>query len=256
MKTLIFLVLISLLPVSNSLAKNRLPRKPTAHTVLDELIKRYDPHNRWQQAQMSYTVNIIDQNGQFCTAEIETWGPDEFFQISIKSKGQKIVKRYEYGEYFTSIDHNTEFSISSKNEFGLSEEKIDQCMDLFQLINGSIMEMDRSGMKIKSGLKVTDFEDRNCYALTFTNSSKTTDNSFCSGKIKLYVDRITYDIVGLELKGSPDADYSKLVFDCFHRNSGIIVPQFIKAYNKQGTLIYTKIIRIPTSEYEGIAYHK
>ena len=114
--------------------------------------------------------------------------------------------------------------------------------------------MYRAGMKLKSGLKVVDFEDRSCYMLTFFNNSKNTDNSFCNGKIRLYVDRTAYDIVGLEIKGSPDDNYSKLVFDCFHRNSGIIVPQFIKTYNKEGALIYTKMIRTPLSESEMVAH--
>ena len=203
---------------------------------------------------MSYVVNILDQDGKYCVAEVETWGPDDFFQISIKSNGQKIVKRFEYGEYFASIDYRTEFSDRSEKEYGLSDEKIDQCMDLFRLINGSIMEMDRAGMKIKSGLKVVDFEGRSCDALTFFKKSGYSDNAFCNGKIRLYVDRTSYDIVGLEIKESPDENFSKLVFDYFYRNSGIIVPQFIKVYNKEDFLVYTKMIRTPLSESEIVAH--
>ena len=188
MRQILFLVIICLLTTREIEAKKLFSNKPTVHTVMDKIMNRYDPHNNWHKSQISYKVNIIDQNGHLCSAEVETWGPTDFFQISIKTDGQQIVKRYEYGEYFASLNRSTDFSDISNVEYGLNMEKIDQCMDLFRLINGSVMEMERAGMKAASRLKTTNFEDRSCYVLYFRNRNKDSDNAFCTGKIKLYVD--------------------------------------------------------------------
>jgi len=140
----------------------------------------------------------------------------------------KNIKRYEYGEFFASIDHVTDIPVLEKNDLGLSKEKIDHCMDLFRLINGSVMEMKLSGMKPKAAVKIITFEDRSCYALTFKNNVRNTDNSFCNGKIRLYVDRYSYEIVGIKLTHTPDTNYYKLVFNNFNCQSGILYFYLLK----------------------------
>lgn len=252
MKRFIILVVFCLLTISLVSAKRQNSGRPSVSAVMNKLMERYDPQHKWQRSRLSYTVHVIDNKGHLYTADVESWEPDEFFQISINNDDEHIIKRYEYGEYFTSINRNTDHTRFSEAIYELSQEKIDQCIDFFRLINGSVMEMERAGMKVSTRMKITDFSHRSCYLLSFKNKNKSTDNLFCTGKIRLYVDRLTYDIVGLELINNYNSVCKKLVFDCFSRNAGILIPQFIRSYDNDGKLIHTRIIRTSRLENEGL----
>ncbi len=230
--------------VTNSQDKSAITNL-SASEILDKTIKYYDPDGLWDTYKGKLFEVTLFPNNYVVKETIEIDKPNDFYLSTCFQDFGTLKRGINKGKNTFSLNDKLDIPEDIKTNWGISDDGIKMYREVHYGHFGLPMVVKKSGMTIQNEARITDFDGRKCFAVTFTGKPELIINPYYSGEWILYIDMNNFSMRGLKWMNGEQKGYA--IFAGESKINGITLPLAICRFNNEGNHISTSI-NIPVSE--------
>lgn len=196
-------------------SQNEIPY--TASEIMEKCIQFHDPEGKWENYSGALHLKHVRENGASAGFEIiEIDVKDDFYKLIFNyNNGTEVIKGTKNGEYFYSINGNSNPTQDDIAKYGLTNQQIDLWKTWHYFHFGKMMHMKRCGMVLQEKVTENAFD----YEIVFLGEKNKVTNPSWEGEYKLKVNKESFALVGMVF--SFDNRLFNIEYIGFFNNNGI-----------------------------------
>jgi hypothetical protein len=214
--------------------------------ILERTIRYHDANGLWDNYKGKLFEVTVFPNNYVVKETIEIDRPNDFYLSTCFQDFGTLKRGINKGKNIFSLNDKPDIPEIIKENWGISDDGIKRFREGHYVNFGLPMVYKKSGMTIQDEVKITDFDGRKCYAVTFIGKPDLIVNPYYSGEHILYVDMNNFSMRGMRWIFG-DIDYY-VIFAGEIEINGIKIVHAKCVFDKNGNQIFTSTNFPITSE--------